>query len=458
MKKYFTIIILFTSLLLAKSYAQGVSVNTDGSIADASAMLDVKSTTKGILIPRVNLTSDVTSPVTGLLVFQTTVPVGFYYYSGAVWLLLQNSGNVISATNGGAGTVNGILKANGSGTVSAAVAGTDYLTPSGNASTATLASTVTTNANLTGAVTSVGNATSYNNVVPANKGGAGTLTGVLQANGLGTVSSISMTGSGSVVLASSPVIVNPTLTNPALGTPSALVGTNITGTAASLTAGTVTTNANLTGDVTSSGNATTIANTSTGGTHIVTAINNASTTGIIAAARLGTGATSTNFLRGDGTFATPAGGSSATALTFISSLLNLAYAGNPTLYFNPNDGDVVATHTGVTYTGANDFADKSNIIIPFACTISSLTVTSNTIYTGTGSDNTAFTVYKNGAAQAMTCTVSNTNTVGNVSSVTDNTHTFTVAAGDRISISFHESNANGVSAPYISYGVVLRTQ
>lgn len=42
-----------------------------------------------------------------------------------------------------------------------------------------------------------------------------------------------------------------------LGTPSAGVGTNLTGTAASLTAGTVTTNANLTGDITSSGNATT---------------------------------------------------------------------------------------------------------------------------------------------------------------------------------------------------------
>jgi hypothetical protein len=45
------------------------------------------------------------------------------------------------------------------------------------------------------------------------------------------------------------------LSTPALGTPSALVGTNITGTAAGLTAGNVTTNANLTGHVTSSGNA-----------------------------------------------------------------------------------------------------------------------------------------------------------------------------------------------------------
>jgi len=63
-----------------------------------------------------------------------------------------------------------------------------------------------------------------------------------------------VTGTGSVVLSTSP-----TLTTPALGTPSALVGTNITGTASGLTAGNVTTNANLTGDVTSVGNATSIA-------------------------------------------------------------------------------------------------------------------------------------------------------------------------------------------------------
>lgn len=57
------------------------------------------------------------------------------------------------------------------------------------------------------------------------------------------------TGSGALVFATSP-----TLVTPALGTPSALVGTNITGIASSFTAGTVTTNANLTGHITSVGN------------------------------------------------------------------------------------------------------------------------------------------------------------------------------------------------------------
>jgi hypothetical protein len=61
------------------------------------------------------------------------------------------------------------------------------------------------------------------------------------------------TGTGLLVFATSP-----TLVSPALGTPTALVGTNITGTAAGLTAGNVTTNANLTGAITSIGNATSL--------------------------------------------------------------------------------------------------------------------------------------------------------------------------------------------------------
>lgn len=72
------------------------------------------------------------------------------------------------------------------------------------------------------------------------------------------------TGSGALVFGTSP-----TLVTPALGTPSALVGTNITGTAAGLTAGSVTTNANLTGPITSVGNATSIASQTGTGTKFV---------------------------------------------------------------------------------------------------------------------------------------------------------------------------------------------
>jgi hypothetical protein len=54
-------------------------------------------------------------------------------------------------------------------------------------------------------------------------------------------------------------LTSPTMTAPALGTPASGIMTNVTGTASGLTAGTVITNANLTGNVTSVGNATTIA-------------------------------------------------------------------------------------------------------------------------------------------------------------------------------------------------------
>jgi len=51
-------------------------------------------------------------------------------------------------------------------------------------------------------------------------------------------------------------LTSPTFTTPALGTPSSGILTNCTGTASGLTAGNVTTNANLTGHITSTGNAT----------------------------------------------------------------------------------------------------------------------------------------------------------------------------------------------------------
>ncbi len=50
-----------------------VGINTNGSVPDGSAMLDVKSSTKGMLLPRMTVTqrNAIASPATGLLVFCT---------------------------------------------------------------------------------------------------------------------------------------------------------------------------------------------------------------------------------------------------------------------------------------------------------------------------------------------------------------------------------------------------
>ncbi len=92
MKKLFaTIIVLFIGV---NTLFSQVAVNTDGSAADNSAILDVKSTNKGMLIPRMTKTQRdaISSPATGLMVFNTT-DSSFYYYSGNSWTLIKN-GNI----------------------------------------------------------------------------------------------------------------------------------------------------------------------------------------------------------------------------------------------------------------------------------------------------------------------------------------------------------------------------
>lgn len=85
MKKIVTLFIAFISIA-AVTYAQSVSVNTDGSAADASSIFDVKSTTKGMLVPRMTTAQRlaIISPATGLLVFDTDTKT-FWFYSGLLW-------------------------------------------------------------------------------------------------------------------------------------------------------------------------------------------------------------------------------------------------------------------------------------------------------------------------------------------------------------------------------------
>jgi len=77
-----------------KIFAQSLSVNTDGSTANASAILDVKSTTKGLLIPRLTKPQKyaVVAPANGLLIYQTGPDsIGFYYYQNSRWNWLTDN-------------------------------------------------------------------------------------------------------------------------------------------------------------------------------------------------------------------------------------------------------------------------------------------------------------------------------------------------------------------------------
>jgi hypothetical protein len=102
------LLIAVAMLLGMQSYAQtGVAINTTGADAAASAILDVSSITKGALVPRMTSgqRAAIVSPATGLLVFQTDAPEGFYYYNAATaWIYLTNSAGVLAVVNGGTGS------------------------------------------------------------------------------------------------------------------------------------------------------------------------------------------------------------------------------------------------------------------------------------------------------------------------------------------------------------------
>jgi hypothetical protein len=82
MNRFFTL--LAAILLTATTFAQ-IGINNENP--DASAALDITSTTGGLLVPRMTETQrDAISPAaTGLMIYQTDGTAGFYYYNGSSW-------------------------------------------------------------------------------------------------------------------------------------------------------------------------------------------------------------------------------------------------------------------------------------------------------------------------------------------------------------------------------------
>lgn len=89
--------IILSFLLLAAICVNGqVAINTDGSNPDSSAILDLKSTGKGFLVPRLTNSQrdNILQPATGLLIYQTDGTTGFYYNQGTpvlpYWIQLSS--------------------------------------------------------------------------------------------------------------------------------------------------------------------------------------------------------------------------------------------------------------------------------------------------------------------------------------------------------------------------------
>lgn len=86
MKTIRILLFIITPFFMINVYWQNVRINIDGSSPDASAILDVSITTKGMPIPRMSTTQreSISSTTTGLMVYDTSKSI-LYFYTGSAW-------------------------------------------------------------------------------------------------------------------------------------------------------------------------------------------------------------------------------------------------------------------------------------------------------------------------------------------------------------------------------------
>src|SRR5579859_6232521 len=107
-------VLVASSFILAPSglRAQG-NVGIGTTAPDASALLDLTSTSRGLLIPRMTQTqrNAIASPATSLLVFcsdsvDASDPSTFYYYTGTKWSPFLGAGWLLTGNSGTSASTN----------------------------------------------------------------------------------------------------------------------------------------------------------------------------------------------------------------------------------------------------------------------------------------------------------------------------------------------------------------
>lgn len=124
-------IIISIGLINNKLFAQSQNAGIGTNNPDASAVLelsnDLLTTPKGFLVPRMTQTNrnSISSPATGLIIYQTDNTPGFYYYDGSNWIrIIAGSINLVSEVTGILPIANGGTNTNANPTAGAIAYGT----------------------------------------------------------------------------------------------------------------------------------------------------------------------------------------------------------------------------------------------------------------------------------------------------------------------------------------------
>jgi hypothetical protein len=86
-----------SSTLINKNDQIGIGTN----VINSSAIMQIQSTTQGILIPSMTSSqrTSIQNPAQGLIVFQNSAPIGFYYFDGSSWQLIGTSTTVTTSNS-----------------------------------------------------------------------------------------------------------------------------------------------------------------------------------------------------------------------------------------------------------------------------------------------------------------------------------------------------------------------
>jgi hypothetical protein len=85
----------------------GTAIGIGTISPNSSAILDVQSTTQGLLLPTMTLAqkSAILTPATGLLVYQTDGTAGFYYFNGTAWTAIGGAAGAGGGSSSSANTL-----------------------------------------------------------------------------------------------------------------------------------------------------------------------------------------------------------------------------------------------------------------------------------------------------------------------------------------------------------------